>query len=285
MLKVETSMLVAPFQCVWLVSEENSNQLDSDYGGVEFEVCGSTDATVMFKRSPGSNRLETEDNSYCVIFGSNRNRCVRIERQGECQVSVEGCWTKLSPIEFRKFWVYHKEGTFKLGKGSVSTVPLLSWTDPDPVRGFLHVGLSSWDGYNTYRSVKTLNWPLFTQETGVSKLLELCSAALMKDKSTLRSCLGIQLLCDHDLPGMDPLLENFVFNLASDFEEVAQYHIDRFVKLPCSAVAAILKSPALVSCPCHSWYVDCHTPPELVCGMLESHILFLNLRTRLVCIF
>lgn len=243
-------MLVPPFQCVWLGREgTDGEEKESSHCGVEFEVCGSNDATVIFKRCPGSKRLDTRD-SYCVIFGSNRNRCVRIERHGECQVSVEGGWTKLSSVEFRKFWVYHKGGTFRLGEGSVSSEPLLSWTDPDPLAGALHMGLSSWDCHNTYRSVKKFASPLFKQQTGVSSLLELCSAALMKDNTMERACAMMQLLCEHDLPGLEPLLDKLVLDLANDFDNLAQHHMDCFVRIPCSAVAAILKCPALVSFLC-----------------------------------
>ena len=59
-------------------------------------AAGETDVTVLFKSTPGSRRWQhtvgcgcAEDCGYTVILGSNRNRCLKIERDG--QTCAQAC--------------------------------------------------------------------------------------------------------------------------------------------------------------------------------------------------
>jgi hypothetical protein len=58
-------------------------------------VAGETDVTVLFKAAPGSRRWQhgtslagEGDSGYTVILGSHRNRCLKIERDGQTCAQV-----------------------------------------------------------------------------------------------------------------------------------------------------------------------------------------------------
>ena len=115
MLRVNSAsvLFVPPFECAWLSElkvEEGGGCLSFEAkGAIHFTtsvwscwnchsgtglsfccVTGETDVTVLFASAPGSRRWQhtagpgsMQDCSYTVILGSHRNRCLKIERNGQ----------------------------------------------------------------------------------------------------------------------------------------------------------------------------------------------------------
>lgn len=240
-------IVVPPFKCAWLPDEER--KFGKDRGGVVFEVCGENDATVMLKSSPGANRLQIEG-CYCVIFGSNRNMCLRIERDGEKCDDAGDEWTLVSPREYKKYWLYFQDGTFFVGVGEPSSDFLYSWTDPSPLKGIEHVGLSSWDRHISYRNYEIYSEPFGLTATGssVPTLRDMATAALVASLTTGSVCKTLCILAGIEFPGKTSLVQDVVTFLAKNFKHIAKdfkgIRAD-FAMLPCTMVCAVIASPLL----------------------------------------
>ena len=155
--------------------------------------------TVLFKSTPGSRRWQhtvgcgcAEDCGYTVILGSNRNRCLKIERDGQtcaqarswtsafpclsvaclslqclpvssrvptqtyCREQVDGVpGANLSPLDFTRFWIcFSKHGAFAVGAGAPGAGDCFCWADPAPLAAIKHIGLSTWDKHTAYRDIQ-----------------------------------------------------------------------------------------------------------------------------------
>ncbi|KAK9831854.1 hypothetical protein WJX81_001923 [Elliptochloris bilobata] len=161
MLRVNSAsvLFVPPFECAWL------SELEIEEGGgcLSFEARGETDVTVLFKSAPGSRRWQhtvrgssSGDCGYTVILGSHRNRCLKIERDGQTCVQVDGVpGARLSSLDFTKFWIsFSQRGAFAIGYGTPGTGTYFRWVDPVPLAAIRHVGLSTWDQHSAYRDIK-----------------------------------------------------------------------------------------------------------------------------------
>ncbi|GMH43417.1 hypothetical protein BSKO_11339 [Bryopsis sp. KO-2023] len=263
-------MVVPPFKCAWLPDEER--KFGKDRGGVVFEVCGENDATVMLKSSPGANRLQIEG-CYCVIFGSNRNMCLRIERDGEKCDDSEDEWTWVSPREYKKYWLYFEDGTIFVGVGEPSSDFLYSWTDPSPLKGIEHVGLSSWDRHNSYRNFEIYSEPfgMMAGDSSVPRLRDLSMSALVGNLSVGYACKTLCVLAEIVIPGMTSLVEDVVTFLAKNFNDIGE----DFAFLPCTMVCAVVTSRSL-SAHCEIVYSTVESwafygeVPSLVCDLREE---------------
>ncbi|CAG9462062.1 unnamed protein product [Pedinophyceae sp. YPF-701] len=184
MLRVSSTnaLVIPPFECAWLNSDEDN--LKEDSGCIEFEARGLNDVTVMLKDQPGSRRWQDlslsastsapgadarvrshdagppaarprqAEQSYVVIIGSHRNRKVKIERNG-AEMCTHRVTPDVSPTKtgWRKFWVDVAHGTITVGAGHPGTHVLCQWSDPEPVQGLRYVGLATWDAHVAYRKV------------------------------------------------------------------------------------------------------------------------------------
>lgn len=258
------SLLVPPFECAWLsdlkLLDDAHYHFPPNNGCVEFAVRGTNDATLLLTPRKGSNRLET-GGSYCVIFGSNRNQCLRIERNGEYRTSVTAPWTKLNPCEYNRYWVSYQGGTFHVGVGEYRRDScLFSWTDTEEaIEGVSHVALSSWDTHLSYKEIRVRTECVCDDDKGMMgmgsgkmdmfkpSLFDSCLKALGDGLTEERALRVLLVLADKAIPGAEPLWRKLIVCVARGFEEVATCHVDLFSLLPFNLVTMVLASPELVS--------------------------------------
>lgn len=255
--------MVPPFECAWLGDmislDDAHHSFPANSRCVEFAVRGTNDATVLLTPYKGSNRLET-GRSYCVIFGSNRNQCLRIERNGEYRASIAAPWTKLSPWEYNRYWVNYQGGTFHVGVGEYGKdSSLFSWTDNEKaIEGTLHVGFSSWDTHLSYKEIRIRTEGIYDYSKGklgmgsntnnfASSLFESCLKALEDGLTEEKALRVMPVLAGKVLPDAEPLWRKLIIEVARGFENVAVHHVNLFSLLPPDLVTMVLSSPELVS--------------------------------------
>jgi hypothetical protein len=111
--------VVSPFECAWLTGEL---VFASGAGCVAFDCKGETDATVLLKAKPGGKRWQHQQDNYTVIFGSHRNSCLKLEKNGATVAMVRSVGgSRVSGKEFTRFWVeYDGSGAITVGTGDPS---------------------------------------------------------------------------------------------------------------------------------------------------------------------
>ncbi|GFR52255.1 hypothetical protein Agub_g14789, partial [Astrephomene gubernaculifera] len=179
MLRVVNGVLVVPpFECAWLTGEGYT--LRSGAGCISFEAKGDTDVTVILKSTPGAKRLQPllrqaagnaqghggggnalqVEQNYTIIFGSHRNSCLKVEKNGvtQCMVAGVAC-SRVSNKAFTKYWVDLNHGVLTIGHGDPGEGICHQWCDAHEIPGIQHIGLSCWDRHVSYRSM-SLHPPL-----------------------------------------------------------------------------------------------------------------------------
>lgn len=149
MLRVNSGVLVVPpFECAWLTGEGYT--LRSGAGCLSFEAKGETDVTVIFKSTPGAKRLQPllrqggatggnalqVEQNYTVIFGSHRNSCLKIEKNGvtQCMVTGVAC-SRVSSKAFSKYWIDLVHGVLTVGHGELGQGVCHQWRDVQEIPG------------------------------------------------------------------------------------------------------------------------------------------------------
>ncbi|GLI59392.1 hypothetical protein VaNZ11_001258, partial [Volvox africanus] len=167
MLRVNNGVLVVPpFECAWLTGEGYT--LRSGSGCLSFEAKGDTDVTVILKSTPGAKRLQPllrqggtsggnalqVEQNYTIIFGSHRNSCLKIEKNGvtQCMVTGVAC-SRVSSKAFSKYWIDLNHGILTVGHGESGQGVCHQWHDAQEIPGIQHIGLSCWDQHVSYRSI------------------------------------------------------------------------------------------------------------------------------------
>ncbi|PNH11217.1 BTB/POZ domain-containing protein [Tetrabaena socialis] len=168
-LRVQYGILVVPpFECAWL---GDGFTLRSGAGCLSFEAKGETDVTVLLKSTPGAKRLQpllrqapgqaghggnalqVEEN-YTLIFGSHRNSCFKIEKNGVTQCMVAGMpCSHVSSKAFSAYWVDLNHGVLTVGHGEPGQSVCHQWRDVQEIPGIQHIGLSCWDRHVSYRNI------------------------------------------------------------------------------------------------------------------------------------
>ncbi|KXZ51612.1 hypothetical protein GPECTOR_12g576 [Gonium pectorale] len=173
MLRVSNGVLVVPpFECAWLTGDGYT--LRDGSGCVSFEARGDTDVTVILKSTPGAKRLQPllrqapghahapggggnalqVEQNYTIIFGSHRNSCLKIEKNGvtQCMVTGVAC-SRVSSKTFGKYWIDFNHGILTVGHGEPGEGVCHQWHDAQEIPGIQHVGLSCWDRHVSYRAI------------------------------------------------------------------------------------------------------------------------------------
>ncbi len=154
MLRLSSGVLVVPpFECAWLTGDGYT--LRNGSGCISFEAKGDTDATVILKSTPGAKRLQplrqtaapgvpgqpggnalqVEEN-YTIIFGSHRNSCLKIEKNGVTQCMVPGVpCSRVSNKVFSKFWIDLNHGVLTIGHGEPGEGVCHQWRDAHEIPG------------------------------------------------------------------------------------------------------------------------------------------------------
>ncbi|OAY82979.1 BTB/POZ domain-containing protein, partial [Ananas comosus] len=154
--KHKKSLTVAPFECAW---HEELRFREAGRGCVAFEASAQNDVTLVFREHVGSQHYHYKmDNSphYTVIFGSHRNRRLKIEVDGKTVVDVVGIGLCCSSA-FQSYWISIYDGLISIGKGKFPFHNLVfQWLDSNPNCNVQYVGLSSWDKHVGYRNINVL---------------------------------------------------------------------------------------------------------------------------------
>jgi len=162
MLRVSSTcvLIVPPHECAWLTGDFELPA--AGRGCVEFECRGKSDATVIFKATPGADRFQNRverngtqsegSDHYTVVLGSHRNTRLNIEKNGESVYQTPG--VVVSASEWRKFFVDFNQGTITVGIGHPERGEYHRFVDPEPICTPRYVGLSTWDSDMGYRNMK-----------------------------------------------------------------------------------------------------------------------------------
>ncbi|CAH8282353.1 unnamed protein product [Eruca vesicaria subsp. sativa] len=152
--KENNSLTVAPFECAW---SDDLKFREAGRGCVAFDAFAHNDVTVVFRENVGSQHYHyKKDNSphYIVIIGSNRNRRLKIQVDGESVVDEEASDLCRCSLEFESYWISIYDGLVSIGKGRYPFQNLVfQWQDSKPNCSVQYVGLSSWDKHVGYRNV------------------------------------------------------------------------------------------------------------------------------------
>lgn len=181
------SLVVPPFECAWLTG--SGHELVKGSGCIIVEARTETDVTIILKPcgpvpaskrhqplqrasertqlqdASGTSVLQTPSSTsgaveanYTVIFGSHRNQCLKIEKNGAMVCQVQGvAGSKVSPKEYGCFWVDVNKGVISVGMGDPCAATMShQWVDPEPIHELKYVGLSCWDRHVSYRNIKVL---------------------------------------------------------------------------------------------------------------------------------
>ncbi|KAF8086946.1 hypothetical protein N665_0607s0008 [Sinapis alba] len=147
-------LTVAPFECAW---SDDLKFREAGRGCVAFDAFAHNDVTVVFRENVGSQHYHyKKDNSphYIVIIGSNRNRRLKIQVDGESVVDEEASDLCRCSLEFESYWISIYDGLVSIGKGRYPFQNLVfQWQDSKPNCSVQYVGLSSWDKHVGYRNV------------------------------------------------------------------------------------------------------------------------------------
>ncbi|XP_013643574.2 BTB/POZ domain-containing protein At2g30600 isoform X2 [Brassica napus] len=147
-------LTVAPFECAW---SDDLKFREPGRGCVAFDAFAHNDVTVVFRENVGSQHYHyKKDNSphYIVIIGSNRNRRLKIQVDGESVVDEEASDLCRCSLEFESYWISIYDGLVSIGKGRYPFQNLVfQWQDSKPNCSVQYVGLSSWDKHVGYRNV------------------------------------------------------------------------------------------------------------------------------------
>ncbi|WZY90075.1 hypothetical protein YC2023_046810 [Brassica napus] len=147
-------LTVAPFECAW---SDDLKFREPGRGCVAFDAFAHNDVTVVFRENVGSQHYHyKKDNSphYIVIIGSNRNRRLKIQVDGESVVDEEASDLCRCSLEFESYWISIYDGLVSIGKGRYPFQNLVfQWQDAKPNCSVQYVGLSSWDKHVGYRNV------------------------------------------------------------------------------------------------------------------------------------
>ncbi|XP_033145610.1 BTB/POZ domain-containing protein At2g30600 isoform X3 [Brassica rapa] len=147
-------LTVAPFECAW---SDDLKFREPGRGCVAFDAFAHNDVTVVFRENVGSQHYHyKKDNSphYIVIIGSNRNRRLKIQVDGESVVDEESSDLCRCSLEFESYWISIYDGLVSIGKGRYPFQNLVfQWQDSKPNCSVQYVGLSSWDKHVGYRNV------------------------------------------------------------------------------------------------------------------------------------
>eukprot|EP00798_Chlamydomonas_sp_ICE-L_P011410 gene11410-12116_t len=158
------------------VSAGSEYTLRNCVGCLSFEAKGETDVTVILKSTPGAKRLQPlqrrsmdvkpstppvtgVEPNYTIIFGSHRNSCLKIEKNGGTVAMVNNIGgAQVSSKAFLRLWVQYDKGTISVGVDEPSTDTVtFRWQDNDdegPIPGIEHIGLSCWDHHVSFRAIK-----------------------------------------------------------------------------------------------------------------------------------
>lgn len=260
-------LVVPPFGCAWLSDPES--QIKNERGCITFEVCGETDATILLKARPGSRRLQhlkktqrtaeeesppPHEDSYVVIFGSHRNTLLKIERNGVEKSQFRTSWSRVSPQNFKRFWICFISGVIFIGTGNPSRDYGLKWEDPNPLQGIQYVGLSAWDKHCTFRNIQVepcIPW-LLTQ--GIPSLFDISISTLL-DSLDLSKASSILLILDQcEIPYPEQLRKRASVLIAQNFEAFVRDYNKVFNLLSSTTMCSILKSSQLVIKPSKEGY-------------------------------
>ncbi|KAG2308633.1 hypothetical protein Bca52824_028381 [Brassica carinata] len=152
--KESNFLTVAPFECAW---SDDLKFREAGRGCVAFDAFAHNDVTVVFRENVGSQHYHyKKDNSphYIVIIGSNRNRRLKIQVDGESVVDEEASDLCRCSLEFESYWISIYDGLVSIGKGRYPFQNLVfQWQDSKPNCSVQYVGLSSWDKHVGYRNV------------------------------------------------------------------------------------------------------------------------------------
>ena len=102
--KQQKFLTVAPFECAW---QKEFKFKEAGRGCVVFEAFARNDVTVVFRENVGSQHYHYKTDSsphYTVVFGSHRNRRLKIEVDGKAVVDVEGVGL-CSSAAFQSYWI------------------------------------------------------------------------------------------------------------------------------------------------------------------------------------
>ncbi|CAL9106583.1 unnamed protein product [Musa textilis] len=156
--KQKKFLTVAPFKCVW---REELRFKEAGRGCVAFEAFAQNDVTLVFREQVGSQHYHYKmDNNpnYTIIFGSHRNRRLKIEASGKTVVDVAG--VGLCSSAFQSYWISIYDGLISIGKGKYPFQNLVfEWHDSEPNFNVQYIGLSSWDKHVGYRNISILHMP------------------------------------------------------------------------------------------------------------------------------
>ncbi|GMH04663.1 hypothetical protein Nepgr_006503 [Nepenthes gracilis] len=154
--KHEKFLTVAPFECAW---RKELRFREAGRGCVAFEAFAHNDVTVVFREHAGSQHYHYKRDSsphYTVIFGSHRNKRLKIEVDGKTVVDVEGVGL-CSSSAFQSYWISIYDGLISIGNGRYPFQNFVfQWLDSNPNCNIQYVGLSSWDKHVGYRNVSVL---------------------------------------------------------------------------------------------------------------------------------
>lgn len=269
-LDVSGTVVVPPFECAWLSG--SGYELSNGCGCIVFEARAETDVTIILKPSgasiatkrlqplqqrqqqqaPASPGMQTPSTTsglagqpepnYTVIFGSHRNSCLKVEKNGSMVSQVQGVpGARLSEREFGRLWVDVNKGTITVGTGEPEAATIShQWVDPEPILNICHVGLSCWDRHVSYRCIsvqRTCSFPVLAQaahaaagagssgnEPPFTTLFDLCSQQLVASLGAhpqphpCEAARVAELL----LPNTRPLYRACLDYLARHFREVSQ---------------------------------------------------------------
>lgn len=163
--KKQRFLTVAPFKCTW---NENLRFPEAGRGCIAFESFAQNDVTLVFREQVGSHNYHYKmDNSpnYTVILGSNRNRRMKIEVNGQTVVDIAGVGLCCSS-SFQSYWISIYDGLISIGEGKYPLQNIfVQWLDSEPNFRAQYVGLSSWDKHVGYRNIIIL--PLYQHHSSL----------------------------------------------------------------------------------------------------------------------
>jgi hypothetical protein len=90
---------------------------------------GDNDASIIFKKHPGSKREQYTEVGYTVILGSHKNSRLSIDKNGSQAHAASAPIAVLEKDDFTRYWVDLNEGSITCGRGEPGTPPYYTY-DP-----------------------------------------------------------------------------------------------------------------------------------------------------------